>query len=180
MDAHLDLFVHQCTYEEQFVRDLTFPKEEIRDFFDHVLPPLLPQLNIERIVERLVERRVLVKENGSYVWSRLKRSPRAILNYKGNARGDPLVEIFDAVTNAAQTTCSNLPEPTLQMMSQRKPGLGPSEQSYSFPEVLLVLRNTKAHVNATSRAVNTAVPISVHKECNQVCSITIYKYISSN
>ena len=78
-------------------------------FFNHVLPPLKPELDVDRVYNSCVRGKVLSKKRGSkeYTWKGIRK------NSEGNkAHKIRLINIFRAVNKAARTNNSTFPGTT--------------------------------------------------------------------
>lgn len=72
-------------------------------FFDHVLPPMKPGLDIDRIYNSCIKTKILSKKRGSkgYTWKSVRKSSRST-----RARKTRFVNIFRAVTGMVQRDTS--------------------------------------------------------------------------
>ena len=72
-------------------------------FFGHVLPPVRPGFNIDRIIEYCIKDRILYRNNRTrtYSWSCLPRRPNLRNVHESDVYDTPIVKLFDTITKAA-------------------------------------------------------------------------------
>ena len=97
------------------------PKEEtgvdrrtIDFFFDHVLPPIRPEFDIDRIFDFCIKNKTLKKSTTTdqYYWEGLSECSKDARSHEHAVSAKPFIGIFDAVTKAAQETSSVDTSPT--------------------------------------------------------------------
>lgn len=75
-------------------------------FFNHVLPPIRPEFNVDRIYNFCIKNKTLIKREKSrrYMWKELQSGSKDVDN---GAYRSPFINIFRAIVDAAQKTSLN-------------------------------------------------------------------------
>ena len=78
--------------------------DTIEYFFEHVLPPLQPDLKVDEIYKECIERRVLVENGqpGRYKWKKLTDTPGQVGSHETQIYNKPLRHIFNKIAKIAE------------------------------------------------------------------------------
>ena len=72
-------------------------------FFDHVLPPLKPELDVDHIYDSCIKKKILSKKRGSeeYTWVGVRKNSKGVKAHKTR-----FINIFQVITEAARGVTS--------------------------------------------------------------------------
>ena len=114
-------------------------------FFSHILPPICPQVNIEKIFFYCIQKKILGKQGraASYVWKAFRENPRNNKNHE-TAVFRPLEEIFNRIIDAAAMTQKKgvyYPAPISYLHVDGNTATWSEKDSYLKPDAHVYLRD---------------------------------------
>ena len=76
--------------------------DTIEYFFDHVLPPLRPELNVDDIFKKCIVKNLLAIEDEKFKWSGFSDDPCGMGKHETEIYNAPLKKLFNGITKIAE------------------------------------------------------------------------------